>query len=102
MIKNISTRVKLLIFPLMFIVIVVISAVVYTYFNNLQNSRNQISMQTEEFVEELLKGRIAVYQFLRVPNDETANKVRDDFSILEKRVEETKPKLTTEQNKRDK
>lgn len=86
MIKNISTRAKLLLFPFAFIVVVIVSAIVYTHFSNLQNSRSEIATQTEGFVEELLKGRISVYQFLRSPSDETANKVRDNFSKLDKSV----------------
>ena len=99
MIKNISTRAKLLLFPFAFIVVVIISAIVYTHFSNLQNSRSEIALQTEGFVEQLLKGRISVYQFLRSPNDETANKVRDNFSKLDKNVNELKSHLKVDRNR---
>ena len=99
MIKNINTKMKLLLFPFMFVIIVVVSGVVYTHFSGVENSRNQISIRTEEFIQELLKGRISVYQFLRAPNEENAKKVVDNFANLDKEVLELKSKVSLQKNK---
>ncbi len=99
MLKNLSTKAKLNIFPLLFVIIIVVVGSVYTYFNNMVQKRIAVAMETEMFTKQVLKGRISVYQFLRTPNEEKAQKVRDDFSTLEKLVGELKPKLTQETNR---
>ena len=98
MIRNINTKTKLLLFPLMFLIIVVISGVVYSHFSGKENSRTDIAMETDEFIQEVLKGRISVYQFLRAPNDDTRKKVVDNFQILDKNVSELKSILTMDKN----
>ncbi|MDD2886463.1 MAG: methyl-accepting chemotaxis protein [Aliarcobacter sp.] len=99
MIKNINTKMKLLLFPFMFVIIVIASGVVYTHFSGVENSRNQIAIRTEEFIQELLKGRISVYQFLRTSNEENAKKVVDNFAKLDKEVLELKSKVSLQKNK---
>ena len=98
MIRNINTKTKLLLFPLMFLIIVVISGVVYSHFSGKENSRTDIAMETDEFIREVLKGRISVYQFLRAPNDDTRKKVVDNFQILDKNVSELKSILTIDKD----
>ena len=98
MIRNINTKTKLLLFPLMFLIIVVISGVVYSHFSGKENSRTDIAMETDEFIQEVLKGRISVYQFLRAPNDDTRKKVVDNFQTLDKNVSELKSILTMDKN----
>ena len=98
MIRNINTKTKLLLFPLMFLIIVVISSVVYSHFSGKENSRTDIAMETDEFIQELLKGRISFYQFLRAPNDDTRKKVVDNFQILDKNVSGLKSILTMDKN----
>ncbi len=99
MIKNINTKMKLLLFPFMFVIIVVVSGIVYTHYSSVENTRNQISIRTEEFIQELLKGRISVYQFLRASNEENAKKVVDNFANLDKEVLELKSKVSLQKNK---
>ena len=82
--KNLNTKMKLLLFPLMFIIIIVTSGLIYTYFSGIEDSRNKVALETEEFIQEVLKGRISVYQFLRNPVSENAQKVRNNFSDLDK------------------
>lgn len=98
MIKSINTKTKLLLFPLMFLVIVVISSVVYSHFSNKENTWNDIAIETEEFIQQVLKGRISVYQFLRAPNSDTKQKVFDNFQSLDKNVSELKSILTIDKN----
>ena len=99
MIKNINTKMKLLLFPLMFIIIVVISGFVYIYYSGVENTRNEVAIKTEKFIQELLKGRISVYQFLRSPSDENAKKVVTNFQNLDKEVLELKTKLSVQKNR---
>ena len=99
MFKNLKTKSKLLLFPLMFIIITAISGLVYTYFDNRKEVRTKVAFQTNEFVEELLKGRISVYQFLRTPTNENAQKVVTNFEKLDTDVLSLKNILTLENNK---
>jgi methyl-accepting chemotaxis protein len=98
MLKSFSTRKKLMLLPIAFITIVIISASVFSYFNNLSAKRTNTAMQTEIFVQQVLKGRISVYQFLRVPSEETAQKVKSDFKELDKSVLALKPNLSEKEN----
>ncbi len=41
MIKNINTKMKLLLFPFMFVIIVAVSGFVYIHYSGLENSRNR-------------------------------------------------------------
>lgn len=59
----------------------------------MQMQEQQAATQTEEFIQELLKGRIAVYQFLRVPTQENKQKTVEIFESLYKNVENLKAKL---------
>ncbi|MDY3204033.1 MAG: methyl-accepting chemotaxis protein [Arcobacter sp.] len=99
MLKNLSTKMKLLLFPLMFIAIVIICAIIYVNKSNFAEKRNEIAIKTEVLVQELLKGRIAVYQYMRNPSDDTAQKVKDTFKSLDKEVTTLKSILVIEKNK---
>ena len=99
MLKNLNTKMKLLLFPFMFIVIVVLSALVYLNYSSLAEKRNEVALKTEGFVQELLKGRISVYQFLRNPSSETAQKVKENFKTLDKDVLALKEEVSVERNK---
>jgi methyl-accepting chemotaxis protein len=98
MLNSLSTRKKLLIFPILFIGIVIISALVYMHYSSITNHTNQVAIKTDQFIQQVLKGRISVYQFLRNPNDATAQKVRSDFALLNKNVQALKSDLSVEKN----
>ncbi len=99
MLSKIDTKKKLLLFPIIFLIIVVLSGVVYSYWSNISNKRSDAAVKTEEFTQQVLKGRISVYQFLRSPNDKTAKKVKEDFELLNKDVLQFKSTLSLERNK---
>jgi len=84
----------------MFLGIVIISGFVFQYFNNITEKRIHVAIETDVFIQEVLKGRISVYQFLRSPNESTAQKVRDDFKQLDNHVLQLKPLLDNEENRR--
>ena len=98
MIKNINTKMKLLLFPFMFVIIVAISGFVYIHYSGLENSRNQVSIETESFIQQLLKGRISVYQFLRAPTEVNKQKVIDTFKVLDNQVLQLKKELVFQKN----
>jgi methyl-accepting chemotaxis protein len=98
MLEKISTKKKLLLFPVIFVIITVISSIVYVYYSDIANVRNNVASQTDVFIQQVLKGRISVYQFLRSPNDKTAQKVRDDFQFLNEEVLNLKKHITLPAN----
>ena len=98
MIKNINTKMKLLLFPFMFVIIVVVAGFIYVHYSGVENSRNQVAIQTEEFIQQLLKGRISVYQFLRAPTDANKQKVIDNFKTLDDEVIQLRAKLVYQKN----
>ena len=99
MIKNINTKMKLLLFPFMFVIIVAISGFVYIHYSGVADTRNNVAIKTEIFVQQLLKGRISVYQFLRAPTDENRQKVVDNFAELDNEVKKLKEVLVSTKNK---
>ena len=98
MLNNLSTKKKLMLLPIIFIVIVIVCALVFSYFNQINNQRIKTATQTDVFIQQVLKGRISVYQFLRVPSEQSAQKVKSDFKELDNFVENLKPFLTEKEN----
>ena len=84
--------------PIAFITIVVISSFIFSYFSKLAEHRTNAAIQTDLFIQEVLKGRILVYQFLRAPDETKAQKVRDEFNILNNLVSELQSELTNKEN----
>ena len=99
MLRKIDTKKKLLLFPVMFMIIVILSGIVYSHWSNQSNIRNEIALEADEIVQQYLKGRISVYQFLRSPSDKAAQKVREDFSLLNQKVLTFKSRLSLEKNR---
>jgi methyl-accepting chemotaxis protein len=99
MLKNLSTKKKLFLFPVLFVLIVMISAFIYKYYSHMASTRNYVAITTDEFIQELLKGRISIYQFLRNPSDENRKIVLSNFEELDNNVTELKKILVTEKNR---
>lgn len=98
MLNSLNTRTKLMLLPLLFIIIVIISGFVFSHFNKIVKQRIDVSIQSHILIEDVLKGRISVYQFLRKPNESNATKVREDFDVLKQKVIELKKELDVSQN----
>ena len=98
MLNNLSTKKKLMLLPIIFIVIVIVCALVFSYFNQINNQRIKTATQIDIFIQQVLKGRISVYQFLRVPSEQSAQKVKSDFKELDDFVKNLKPFLTEKEN----
>jgi methyl-accepting chemotaxis protein len=99
MLSKIDTKKKLLLFPAMFIIIVILSGWVYSHWSNIASARNEVASKTEAFQFQVLAARISVYQFLRTPNNSNAEKARDNFLSLAKDVETFKNTLKVEKNR---
>ncbi len=99
MFQNLSTKSKLFSFPVLVITMMVILGSSFGYFNNIMNNRVSAASQTDVFIQQVLKGRISVYQFLRSPSDEKAAEVESDFNILIKKVKTLKPQLSAQENR---
>ncbi len=100
MFKSLSTKSKLLSFPLFFMVVMMVLGFIYFHYSDVSNERVKVSTKTDIFIQNVLSGRISVYQFLRAPSDSKAEKVRKDFETLKKNVIELKPKLSLDENKK--
>ena len=99
MLKNMSTKKKLFLFPVLFVLIVVASAFIYKHYSNMANTRNHVAITTDEFIQQLLKGRISIYQFLRNPNEENKKIVIENFKQLDNDVTTLQTVLVTQKNK---
>ncbi len=93
-----STKAKLMLLPSVFLIVVIISGLIFNYFNNIVEVRSNISIQTDLFIQQVLKGRISVYQFLRTPDEAKAQKVKEDFETLNSSVLELQSKLYIKEN----
>ena len=98
MFKNISTKAKLMLLPSIFLMVVIISGLIFSYFNNIVEVRSNISIQTDLFIQQVLKGRISVYQFLRTPDETKAKIVKENFEALNSSVLELQSKLYIKEN----
>ncbi|MDX4028130.1 methyl-accepting chemotaxis protein [Aliarcobacter skirrowii] len=98
MLSRINTKMKLLLFPIIFLLIVVTVGAVYIYYSSIVDARNTAAIKTDIFIQNILKGRISVYQFLRDPSQEAALKVKEDFKLLQNDVESFKTTLSSEKN----
>ncbi|MFW2607889.1 methyl-accepting chemotaxis protein [Aliarcobacter butzleri] len=99
MLKNMNMRKKLFLFPLLFILIVIGSGLVYKHFSNIAHQRNNAAILTEEFIQQNLKGRISVYQFLRNLTEESSQKVQNDFKKLMEDVSAAKSTFSLKENR---
>ncbi|MGB0989708.1 MAG: methyl-accepting chemotaxis protein [Halarcobacter sp.] len=93
MFSNVSTKVKLLVLPILFLVITVIAGSIYTYYNGVLKTKGTNAKITDEMIQQVLTARITVYQFLRVPTNDNAQKVRESFSTLDKQSTELLQRL---------
>ncbi|KLE11032.1 chemotaxis protein, partial [Aliarcobacter butzleri L355] len=98
MLQNFNTRKKLLLFPVLFVLLIIVSAFVYTHYNNIANKRNQIAIETEKFIQYMAKSRISVYQFLRIPTEENRQHVLMNLKYLKDSVTQTKAEFVSAQN----
>ncbi|RXK07045.1 methyl-accepting chemotaxis protein [Halarcobacter bivalviorum] len=93
MFSNVSTKIKLLVLPVLFLLITLVAGSIYSYYNGVLKTKSTNAKITDEMIQQVLSGRITVYQFLRSPNDNNATKVRDSFSIIDKQAKQLLARL---------
>ncbi|XPV68491.1 MAG: methyl-accepting chemotaxis protein [Halarcobacter sp.] len=98
MLNNITMKKKLLIFPILYVIIVAISSMVYIHYSGISEIRNNAAIETDGFVQDVLEARITVYQYLRTPSIETKEKVIKSFSLLKEEINSFKEHLTVKEN----
>lgn len=98
MLNNMSIKQRLRLFPVLTTVFMAISVAVYLYFSGVVTEKATISSNSKNIVNNLLVGRISVYQYLRNPNDETAQKVRENFGDLTKSLDDLNALVKVEEN----
>ena len=82
MLKNLNTRTKLFLFPIMFIIIVFVSAFVYKSSINYIEDRIKVSGQTYLLVDKLLVTRVSFYQFLQNPSQDSKKAIEINIAIM--------------------
>lgn len=89
MLKSLDTRKKLYFFPILFMLIAVISSIIYLYFIDIAHKRNAAALTTEKFVLDIAKTRISVYQFLRTATPNNENIVIENIEFLKNSLAES-------------
>ncbi len=100
MFKNLSTKTKLLSFPVLVIIIAIVVAFVYSSSMNYVNERTQIAIRTGNSVKELLDARITVYQFMLDSTKEKKDVVVKEFKDLRDELSTLKGLFQSDKNKK--
>ncbi|MDX4068137.1 methyl-accepting chemotaxis protein [Aliarcobacter skirrowii] len=82
MFKNLSTKTKLALFPTIFIIATVITAIIYSSSISFVQDRIKISSQTTLLIDELLKARITIYQFMLNPTQSGKDAIDKQWTKL--------------------
>lgn len=99
MTKNISTKVKLMSFPTMFLIIIIISIFTFSYYYSLSEKRNNAALTTELFIQDLLRIRISANQFLMKPNEDKSIQTIKNLETLNSKINNFKKTLSQEKNR---
>ncbi|MGB3751282.1 MAG: methyl-accepting chemotaxis protein [Arcobacteraceae bacterium] len=99
MFKNLQTKTKLMLLPVIFICIVIMSGLIYNHYNGAVIEQTKTAVKTDALTKELLNGRIAGYQFLRKPIPSNFDKVEKRFQFIAKNAELLEKNLVLEENK---
>ena len=99
MLKSLDTRKKLYFFPILFMLIAVISSIIYLYFIDIAHKRNAAALTTEKFVLDIAKTRISVYQFLRTATPNNENIVIENIEFLKNSLAESSKSFINVKNK---
>src|SRR5574344_2114703 len=100
MFKNLSTKTKLLYFPILIILIAVIIAFTYSSSINYIEGKTQIAAKTQDSVKTLLEARITVYQFMQDSTQEKSNIVVNEFKKLKDQISALKNLFESEKNRK--
>ncbi|RXJ95673.1 chemotaxis protein [Malaciobacter molluscorum] len=87
---TVSTNKKLLIFPIIFLAIIILSGFTIRYFNIKANIGISAAIKTNGYINNLLHSRLAFKEFLEELDEDYASKVTTDYKNLAKNVKELK------------
>ncbi|WP_252970838.1 methyl-accepting chemotaxis protein [Aliarcobacter cryaerophilus] len=82
MFKNLSTKTKLALFPAIFIIATIVTAIIYSSSISFVQDRIKISSQTTLLIDELLKARITIYQFMLNPTQSGKDAIDKQWTKL--------------------
>ncbi|AZL54810.1 chemotaxis protein [Aliarcobacter skirrowii] len=99
MFKNLSTKTKLALFPAIFIIATVITAIIYSSSISFVQDRIKISSQTTLLIDELLKARITIYQFMLNPTQSGKDAIDKQWTKLIDETLTLKELFSSKENK---
>ena len=82
MFKNLPTKTKLALFPVIFIIATIVTAIIYSSSISFVQDRIKVSSQNTLLIDELLKARIAIYQFMLNPTQSGKDAIDKQWSKL--------------------
>ncbi len=100
MFKNLSTKTKLLVFPILVVIISIIVAVSYLTSMKYIEERTQIAIKTQDSVKILLEARITVYQFMQDSTQDKKVTVINEFKKLSNQMLTLKDLFQSDRNKK--
>ncbi|MFV7791427.1 chemotaxis protein, partial [Aliarcobacter lanthieri] len=79
-------------------VVIIACTSIFLYFESNASKRQNVVKQTDVLIQQMLKGRISVYQFLQNPDQQAVLNVRNNFSELQENLRDLKTKLIEQDN----
>ncbi|QKF60108.1 methyl-accepting chemotaxis protein [Aliarcobacter lanthieri] len=98
MLNKISTKSKLILFPMIFLLIIIGSGFMYNYYSNVANMRSNAAFVTEKLIQSILETRLVVAAFLRDANEDSKQKAVTAMKDLENKIVEVKKLFTLKKN----
>ncbi|WP_418181095.1 methyl-accepting chemotaxis protein [Aliarcobacter lanthieri] len=98
MLNKISTKSKLILFPMIFLLIIIGSGFMYNYYSNVASMRSNAAFVTEKLIQSILETRLVVAAFLRDANEDSKQKAVIAMKDLENKIVEVKKLFTLKKN----
>ncbi|RBQ25842.1 methyl-accepting chemotaxis protein [Arcobacter sp. CECT 9188] len=98
MLNKISTKSKLILFPMIFLLIIIGSGFMYNYYSNVASMRSNAAFVTEKLIQSILETRLVVAAFLRDANEDSKQKAVTAMKDLENKIVEVKKLFTLKKN----
>ncbi|RXJ76211.1 chemotaxis protein [Arcobacter sp. F155] len=96
---NLNIKGKLIFFPVLFILIVVIFSITFNYYFSISEKRNNAALKTEIFIQDILKTRILVYQFLSTEDKKKSQDALESLKLLNENITSFRDSLSQKENK---
>ncbi|TLS92884.1 methyl-accepting chemotaxis protein [Aliarcobacter thereius] len=99
MLKNLNTKTKLFLFPAIFVITIIATIIIYSLSITYVQERIKVSSQTTQLIDNLLKARIAVYQFMLNPTKDEKENVDKKWETMIKDTLLLKDLFASSENK---